>query len=52
MDTVSSLIPILILSIPESSVTTVILSSLLAHGLRPKPKFMSEYGDLSNAPRL
>ncbi len=42
-----SLIPLMVLGIPGSSVTAVLLGGFLVHGLRPGPKFMTEYGDLS-----
>lgn len=42
-----SLIPLLVLGIPGSSVTAVLLGGFLVHGLRPGPKFMTEYGDLA-----
>lgn len=42
-----ALIPLLTLGIPGSSVTAVLLGGFLVHGLRPGPKFMTEYGDLS-----
>ena len=42
-----ALIPLLTLGIPGSSCTAVVLGGLLVHGLRPGPKFMTEYGDLS-----
>lgn len=42
-----ALIPLLVLGIPGSSVTAVLLGGFLVHGLRPGPKFMTEYGDLS-----
>jgi len=42
-----SLIPLLTLGIPGSSTTAVLLGGFLVHGLRPGPKFMTEYGDLS-----
>lgn len=42
-----ALIPLLTLGIPGSSTTAVLLGGFLVHGLRPGPKFMTEYGDLS-----
>jgi len=42
-----ALIPLLTLGIPGSSTTAVLLGGFLVHGLRPGPKFMTEYGDLT-----
>lgn len=42
-----SLIPLLALGIPGSSTTAVLLGGFLVHGLRPGPRFMTVYGELS-----
>lgn len=42
--TSGSLIPTLILGIPGSGTTAVILGALLLHGVRPGPGLMSEFG--------
>lgn len=43
----SALIPTLVLGIPGSSVTAVLLGGLIYHGIRPGPRFISEFGDLT-----
>jgi putative tricarboxylic transport membrane protein len=43
----SALIPALALGIPGSSVTAVLLSGLIFHGIRTGPRFITEYGGLT-----
>ncbi len=43
----SALIPTLVLGIPGSSVTAILLSGLIFHGLRPGPRFITEFGGLT-----
>lgn len=43
----SSLIPTLVLGIPGSSITAILLGGLIYHGIRPGPRFITEFGDLT-----
>ncbi len=43
----SAMIPTLALGIPGSSVTAILLSGLIFHGIRTGPRFITEYGGLT-----
>lgn len=47
--TSSSLIPTLVLGIPGSGTTAVMLGALLLHGINPGPSLMEEFGPEANA---